>query len=286
MNEAKISLCICTMNRPEDLQRCIESALRCQRPPDEIIISDDSNCEKMQAATQAVTARFPNASYSFGPRAGLAANRNACLDRATGDWIHLSDDDVLLPTDFYSEALASLAGTHRAILTGEENRHWGGKCERVTPHNADFWGFQHVTPTGSIRGLCIGATIFPAVLFTEARFDPHLRYGSDEFDIAHHALAIGYKIIHSDRVYIDHHPTPTNREGYRQLVDASRLYSTAKAYWRYERAPLKTLAFLVLGPLHFLGSAIKSRRRERIIAAFRALALAGRYLRTMPKSTK
>ncbi|HEY9832558.1 MAG TPA: glycosyltransferase, partial [Stenomitos sp.] len=73
-----ISLCICTMNRPDELDRCLESVFQSVEQPDEVIVSDDSpNSEPIQA----IVAKYPGAVYQHGPRRGLGPNRNACIRR-------------------------------------------------------------------------------------------------------------------------------------------------------------------------------------------------------------
>lgn len=42
---SKVSICICTMNRPTDLRRCLESIKRSGMRPYEVIVSDDSSEE-------------------------------------------------------------------------------------------------------------------------------------------------------------------------------------------------------------------------------------------------
>ena len=69
-----------------------------------------------------------------------------------------------------------------------------------------------------------------------------------------------------------------NREKYEQFIHASRLYATAKAYWQYERSPLKTLAYILLAPLQLAGSAVRRGNISALLSAFQSTVLAGRYL--------
>jgi GT2 family glycosyltransferase len=132
----------------------------------------------------------------------------------------------------------------------------------------------------------INSTIFPRSLFEKAVFDENLRYGSEELDMAQHAVALGYKIVYEDSIYVDHYSSPVNREQYKRFINASRLYTTVKAYWQYERSLPKTLSYIILSPLQLLGSAVRRGDARAIWGAFQSTALAWRYLSTSPKGTQ
>src|SRR5579883_837917 len=147
----RLSYCICTMNRPDDLRRCLAAALAGQERPDEIIVSNDSQEE---GPTQEVVAQFPGVLYQRGPRRGLGANRNACIQRSTGTHILFTDDDVQVAPSFFATArrLAAEADA-RAIVTGYEIKHGPEGPHKVMPHNADFWGLQRVPVQGEYRAV-------------------------------------------------------------------------------------------------------------------------------------
>jgi len=285
--DCSISLCICTMNRPDDLNRCLTSIFQAIVLPDEVIVSDDS---LDPAATQAIVAKHPTVLYQSGPRKGLSSNRNACIDRARSHYIVFVDDDVRVPPEFIAVAkqmvTISPPGT---ILTGYEMNHSYGMqnqqtVRKVIPQNADFWGVQHIPVQDEYRSIVINATIFPRNLFEQIRFDEHLRYGCDEIDIARHATSLGYKILYQDNLYVHHYPSPVNRDQYKPYVHASRLYTTSKAYWQYERSWLKTLIYLIFAPLQLAGSGLKRGEVSTVWKALQATGIAYRYLFTKAKT--
>lgn len=286
-NFPSISLCICTMNRPDDLNRGLESIFQGLEQPHEVIVSDDS---PEPAPTQAVTAKYPSVIYQSGPRRGLSPNRNACIQRATGSHIIFIDDDVCVPPDFFVVARQLILENPDVVITGYEMNYggggrWEGEVRKVMPQNADFWGLQRVPVERDYRAIVINSTIFPKTLFEKALFDEHLRYGSEEIDMAHHALSLGYKIKYVDNFFVNHYPSPINRDHYKQFIQASRLYATTKSYLRYERSIPKTLAFVLLAPLQLMGSTVKRQGVAAIGEAFQSIALAVRYFFTKPKTT-
>jgi glycosyltransferase involved in cell wall biosynthesis len=274
-NKYSITLCICTMNRPNELNRCLQSVFQGVKKPDEVIVSDDSPDNQ---ATQQVVAKYPGVIYQQGPRRGLGPNRNACIQRARSSHIIFVDDDVCVPPEFFATAHQLIAASDpKTLITGYEMKHCEG-TQKIVPHNPDFWGLQRVPVRHEYRAIVINSTMFPRNLFEQALFDEHLRYGSEEIDIAQHAVALGYRIAYEDSLYVDHYPSPVNREQYKQFVYASRLYATTKAYWYYERSILKTLAFILLAPLQLVGSAVRRRDTSAVWGAFQATVLAGQYL--------
>ncbi len=274
-NSCSISLCICTMNRPDDLNRCLESVFQGVEKPDEVIVSDDSPDNQ---PVKGIADRYPGVIYQQGPRRGLGPNRNACIQRAKGSHIIFIDDDVCVPPEFFATAQQLItASDSKTIITGYEMNHQEG-VRKVIPHNADFWGLQRLPASNGYRAIVINATIFPRSLFEQALFDERLRYGSEEIDMAMHALALGYRIAYEDSLYVNHYPSPVNREQYQRFIHASRLYVTTKAYWQYERSVPKTLAYILLAPLQLIGSAVRKGDIRAVGGAFQATGLACRYL--------
>jgi GT2 family glycosyltransferase len=276
---AKIALCICTRNRPQELRRALISIRGSSLQPSEILVSDDSDREH---ETAAVCVDFPGVSYLQGPRRGLSSNRNNCLAHLPPevDTVMFMDDDVVLPPRF----LATLAQRIRdappnAIVTGFEYR----DGFKVTPHNCSFWGHQEKPPASEadVHAICINATAFPRSLFDSLRFDDLLRYGSEEIDICARAEQAGFRVVFDPTLFVHHRRSPVNRDEYSHFQDASRLYTTYKRYRWIEGKRGKTLMYSVLAPLHLLVSVATKRRSVKDLRlALTAIATAVRYART------
>lgn len=268
------------MNRPEELNNCLQSVVQSLDPPEEIIVSDDSVNPSL---TEAIVVNYPEVDYQLGPRTGLGANRNACIKKAQGNYLIFIDDDVLVSANFFRIARQLISNCElQTLITGYELNHggggrWPGEIRKVVPHNPDFWGLQRLDVIKEYRAIVINATIFPHSLFKQALFDENLRYGCDEIDIAQHAKSLGYQIIYQDNFYVEHHPSPINRDQYQPFIHASRLYTTTKAYWFYENSVLKTLLYILLAPLQLMGSAIKQKDLPGVWGAMQATILASRY---------
>src|SRR4051794_23852629 len=102
-----IALCICTMNRPSDLSKCLKSVFDGEVQPDEVLVSDDSDDG---SDNEAIAARYP-VTYVAGPRQGLALNRVQCVAATSSRHSHILfiDDDVTLPAEYLRHARSRLA---------------------------------------------------------------------------------------------------------------------------------------------------------------------------------
>ena len=277
-SEFSLTVCICTRNRPDDLRRSLESLAATTPKPQQVIVSDDSNEDQL---ARDLVEGFPFAQYQRGPGVGLGANRNACIARAKGRYISFIDDDVTVPSTYVAD-IARLSEEHaslapRVILSGIEFKHTSAGTAAIEPGNADFWGYQRVPPRGQYRSLVINAAAFPAELFQNALFDGQLRYGSEEIDMARHAVSLGYTIIFDRSLHVDHWPSEINRGEYAGLIDASRMYATAKSYWQYEKSPAKALFFAVFAPLKLLVAKVRREGLKGLAQSWNSTAIAYRY---------
>ncbi len=97
----RVSVVIATMDREEDLRRCLESLWLQTYLPHEVIIVDDGSLD-----AQALKALIPaevEFQYHRKRPPGLSASRNLGAKVATGDLILFLDDDVVLEPTFIEE---------------------------------------------------------------------------------------------------------------------------------------------------------------------------------------
>lgn len=265
----RISMCICTMNRPAELTACISSIMASSVKPHQIIVSDDSRGARTEE-TRRVAEAFAGVTYVPGPRRGLSANRNSCLDHVTGDVVCFVDDDSVLGPGFLEAGLRE----HEKSLRAHPDGKFILSGILVTPEattvpvNVSFLGFytRALKEGEKLNAVCMGTALFPAALFREVRFDENIVYGADERDISLEAIARGYEIVHSDDLVVHHYPSPINRDEYQAVVEIARFYFCLKRYWFYERSLPKFLLYNVYGPLNAFGSRIRRLRlRESIV---------------------
>jgi GT2 family glycosyltransferase len=276
--QPRVSVCVCTRNRPDELRSCLESIRRSALPVYETVVADDSTDDRTARMLAGERPGSPII-YVQGPKVGLGANRNRALRAASGDYVLFLDDDACLGEHFLERAL-SCARAHgttaepRIVVSGCENN----RGALIRAHDQSFLGFQNVPYPGRVglNTIVINSTLFPRTLFNETRFDEQLVFGCEEVDIALQAVHHGYQIVQSDDAVNFHYPSLVNRSYYKPHLDTSRLYVTFKRYAVYERAWLKAVTFAVLAPVHCLLAALKRRGIAGVAEASRAIAAAAR----------
>jgi GT2 family glycosyltransferase len=93
-----ISVCIPTMNRPEELKRCIRSILEQNVLPGEIIIVDDGNLES--AVFKNMVEPYTGLKYFKKDKPSLSASKNLAKTLASKNLILILDDDIVLEKDY------------------------------------------------------------------------------------------------------------------------------------------------------------------------------------------
>ena len=102
-NPPFFSVVIPTYERPDDLERCVNSLSpdrQINSPEFEVIVTDDSKSKRTMTL---IKEKFPNVSWGFGKQNGPAGNRNAGVARAKGKWIVFLDDDCIAQENYLSE---------------------------------------------------------------------------------------------------------------------------------------------------------------------------------------
>ncbi len=112
---SSVSAIIPTWNRA-DLLESILSNLRTQtRPPDQIIVVDNGSTD----ATQIVARRFGVDLIVFPENRGFAIAVNEGIRHATGEWILIINNDVVLEPQWIERLLASVEGSDAAFAAGK-----------------------------------------------------------------------------------------------------------------------------------------------------------------------
>lgn len=280
MTEIRVSVCICTRNRPEDLAKAIRSVQASSLPPFEIVVSDDSSDTRSR---DLVAAQFPDVVFVEGPRKGLGPNRNCALSAANGTHIAFIDDDVLMDREFIRIVTEhAREADENTIISGIEINNG----VRVDPHGVSFLGHQSIdySEGQEHRTIVINSTAFPRALFTRTLFDPNLIYGCDEMDIALRATTRhGCRILFDPALRNQHFPSPVNRDLYATYKEASRIYVMLKYYYFVERGFLKSILFTAAAPAHNLQYCLRKQGFQGIGKSIATFKSALSYLRKLKK---
>jgi len=268
----KISVCTCTMNRPEELRRCLESIQCSTLKPYEAIVSDDSD-EKRASESRQIALSFRGVKYRRGPRKNQPANRNNCLRHVSPgtEFITFIDDDARMETHFLEKALACLekwrsyCRTDRVVVTGTEK---GLNGQKLIPRNLSFLGFYD-RPKSKIEEqdtICMNSVLFPSELFRMTQWDENQPWCTER-DITSRFLCLGFRIVYCPDLVNLHLAISGNQKDLCEM-EMSRLYLGLKRYWLYERSRPKFLLFTFYAPLNSLGGRlIRFRLKEVPIVA-------------------
>jgi glycosyltransferase involved in cell wall biosynthesis len=146
----RVSVCIPTRNQARHLSAAISSALAQEVDGLEVIVADDASVDE----TAAVVASFDHPGVRYlrhAARVGVAANRNACLAVARGDYVAwLDSDDEQLPgalqrqvevLDAHPEVALVHGGYEVVDVDGRQLRAWPAPfdCDTIES-SADAFG--------------------------------------------------------------------------------------------------------------------------------------------------
>jgi GT2 family glycosyltransferase len=112
-----ISVVVLSYNRPKELAEALESIIAQEFRELEIIVVDNRSANSEKIAE--VVGRFPGVRFFPQPQnLGFAAGMNAGLAVATGNFIHLTEDDIILDKNFYDELLPHAVTHPTCLLAG------------------------------------------------------------------------------------------------------------------------------------------------------------------------
>lgn len=113
---SRLSVIIATMDREEELYRCLESIWAQSRLPEELVIVDDGNLD-----AEALRGKVPQEvefQYHRKSPPGLSASRNLGAKMAKGELVLFLDDDVVLEPNFVEEILKVFREDQTGRLAG------------------------------------------------------------------------------------------------------------------------------------------------------------------------
>jgi glycosyltransferase involved in cell wall biosynthesis len=253
-NELRISVCICTMNRPQLLERALNSIPLESEHILEVLVSDDGQDDR----SRRVVERFGAATWIAGPRRGAAANRNNVALHAAGSHVWFLDDDAMPSLTCLQRFLACLQrvdALDRTILTGLVDEYG----TLVEPHEQSFLGFQSKSygPSERLQTVVLPNAIFPRSLFDQVCFDEALPAAVyEEVDLTTRAVAEGYE-IRLCRDAVAKHEASREPDRYGREIHVARIYVTAKRYAFTDHQPLKAALLLFVAIGHMIASEIK-----------------------------
>jgi hypothetical protein len=208
-----VSVALVTRNRPRSLERCLESWRRQTVPPDEIVVSDDSDAGTA-AETEEIERRY-GCLYTRGPGRGLYANRNHASLACGGTHIVSADDDHTHPADYAAVIRDLIAIDPKRVWIFSERMPGDSSSPLACPPELHRSGFG-CTPADPSRCAAIadGATVYPRQIFESGlRYDETYAFGGLWYLWGKLLARHGWHITFSDRTFVWHHFWPDQTPG-------------------------------------------------------------------------
>ena len=131
---------VCTRDRPEDLQRCLEGFMRLPDDGQEYLVID--NCPSSDG-TQELVKNYPKVRYVREDVPGSSAARNRGLREAKHEFVAFTDDDAAPDPNWLRSLLQNFSDPRVMCVTGlimpleleTEAQEW---FERYSPHGRGF----------------------------------------------------------------------------------------------------------------------------------------------------
>jgi O-antigen biosynthesis protein len=235
LSAPKVSVVVCTRERPDDLRRCL-SALRAVAPaPLEVIIVDNA---PTTGRTKQVAQQFPAFRYVCEPRPGLDWARNRGILDARGEIVAFIDDDVVVDAS-WAGALQQTFERHPSVqaVTGliaplelstaaqAEFELLGGFGRGFVPRWFHYpsgtelpWGALGTGVLGTGANMAFRRALFERIgLFLPQLDTGTVTEGGGDLEILYRTLKYGYPIAYEPRALAWHRHRAEHEQLVRQL---------------------------------------------------------------------
>jgi GT2 family glycosyltransferase len=212
----EISFVVITMDRCDDLRRCLESIRSITYENLEVVVVDNGSRDGSAAM---VAREFPEVVLVINEtNRGVSGGRNDGIRAASGALIAFLDDDAIMSSPdagqkiaAYFEASASLGCLCFAMVDPDS-----GEIARETIPRRD-----KQIPEGDVRcahflggGCVIRADLLDEIGLFWERLNP---FGAEEFDLSFRLLEAGYEILWTESIRMIHYTSPVSRPSNRRV---------------------------------------------------------------------
>jgi len=223
----RMTIAVCTRDRPEALDRCLTSLAEAGGGEIEVIVVD--NAPSDGATESLVGSRHPTTRYVREERPGLDRARNRAIAEARGPILAFTDDDVVVDPgwpaailEVFAEAPEVMAMTGQVEpleLVAEAQRHFeayggfrGADEPRVLRRGPETRGpelLRWATQCGTGANMAFRRIVFDEV----GGFDPALDVGTPtagggDLDLFYRILRAGHPLRYEPRAVVRHRHRP------------------------------------------------------------------------------
>jgi glycosyltransferase involved in cell wall biosynthesis len=222
----KVSVVICTRDRPDTIGQALESVAECDYPNFDVHIMDQSTNDRTKEIVEALAQRFASKcriNYHHLDKAGLSRAYNTGMRVSDGAIIGCTDDDVVVPRDWVTKIVRAFEKDSEAgLLFGQvlvpESLKEAERNGTIVPsftierpeRLAKGQGF-HVCGMGA--NMAIRRTLLERVVgFDEALGGGGPLRSSQDFDFLYRTYLSGMAVVLDPEVKVDHYGTRTQEQ--------------------------------------------------------------------------
>ena len=220
----KVSVLICTRDRPDTVGQAIESVALCDYPDFDVHIMDQSTNDETAMIVDELARRFSGTrqiNYHYLDKAGLSRAYNTGIRVSNGSIIACTDDDVIVPSDWLScivdafESDPEIGLLYGQVLVPNSLKE-AAITDTVVPSLTRRCTVQMHRRNRNFKVWGMGANMAMrrAMLDDVVGFDEALGGGaplrsSQDFDFSLRAYRAGYAIRLDHQVKVDHYGSRT-----------------------------------------------------------------------------
>ncbi len=290
-NSPTVSAVVVTFNRPTELARCLASLVGQSRPPDEVVVVDNS-IGSGAAETEAICdqAWQMPVRYVLNAVNSLTVGRNLGVDLSAGDYVLLVDDDVTLDADYVATMLNVFASDETVVGAqghiSQESRSRARQAfnrifhlYQVRPQDCRVMRSISTTYPGSPQGhvncewISGSNQFYRASVLRQLRWDENMIMYSDGEDLDHsfrvyRAYPGGLRLLPETRVH--HDASDAGRLPESSFIVMREAYGLYLNYKLFPGSPAARAVF-VWSRLGLLAIALANGPRRRSLTEYRAL---------------
>ena len=295
-NHERLSVVVCTRNRPDSLSRCLASLGACEPCPDEIVVVDNAPSD---SATRAACERFPQVRYVLEPRPGLSRARNTGIAAACGELVAFTDDDVEVEPSWIAGLRAGFSHDGVAAVTGPVlprrldseaafafESDYGGLAPSLQPRHFDREFLRQrlgeappVWQIGAGANMAIRRSAFVRAGVFDVRLGAGASGCSEDSELFHRLLSAGLKCRYEPAAVVHHHHREDLASLRRQMRAYMRGHSTALlVQFQQSRHPGNLIRAFVGLPIWMSAVAVRhalsGRSTRRAVLPWELLGLA------------
>jgi len=237
---ARVSVVICTKDRPQELAECLGSLRRQTRLPEEVIVVDAGTRSAAALAAAALGEAVPLRVVASAP--GLPRQRNLGAACATGDLVVFLDDDVLLEPGYleaivrvFARVPGPVGGVQGTVTNRRGQTAWARLFRAAFALNRSATAGGRMTGSGNVQWVVAPQALtrvetltgnnmaFPRQVLREFRFDERLQgYALKEDMDFSYRVSRRYPLYQTPDARLLHRRAPSGRE-HRALTSRMRV---------------------------------------------------------------